>query len=327
MNINWTLVVDVVKALAWPIVAAFALYLLRRPLVEFVGQLARRAKKVSVFEVSVELATLPELQPSWSVGDVDARRLTSSQIFDSASQTLFQEILKPAHADYAIVDLRSGQAWLTSRLFIFSLILGEVTGLRAFVFLESTASTRRKFLGVATPSNVRRALGRRYPWLEEAYARALSGQYLNVPQPQPETQGGSRLSNQPFPLTLAGSWQVSKFVQQFVENLQRQIDPPEHERRSYLEIDTVPQTWERTHWIDGERLERDLVGVLEYAWVNESLDSPQSLVSEAIIRRNASFVALVDSDRRFVGLVDRYALLTQISIARNSMGGGDQGIS
>ncbi|HYV12629.1 MAG TPA: hypothetical protein VE980_17140 [Pyrinomonadaceae bacterium] len=53
MNINWTLVVEAVKALAWPIVAAFALYLLRRPLAELVGQLARRAKKLSVFEVSV----------------------------------------------------------------------------------------------------------------------------------------------------------------------------------------------------------------------------------------------------------------------------------
>jgi len=144
MNVNWPLVVEIVKALAWPIVAAFALYLLRRPLVELVGQLARRARKVSVFEVAVELATLPELQPPWSVGDVDVRRLSSSQIFDSASQTLFQEIMKPAQADYAIVDLRSGQAWLTSRLFIFSLVLGEVTGLRAFVFLESAAIVFQK---------------------------------------------------------------------------------------------------------------------------------------------------------------------------------------
>jgi hypothetical protein len=133
--------------LAWPIVAAFALYLLRRPLVELVGQVARRAKKLSVFEVSVELATLPELAPQWSVAGTDVRRLSSSQIFDTASQALFQELLKPAQSDYAIVDVRSGQAWLTSRLFIFSLVLGEVTGLRAFVFLETAASTRRKFPG------------------------------------------------------------------------------------------------------------------------------------------------------------------------------------
>jgi hypothetical protein len=106
MNINWTLVVEAITALAWPIIAAFALYLLRRPLVELIGQMAKRAKKISMFEVSVELAALPELQAPWSVGDTDPRRLSSSLIFDSASQSLFQELLKPARADYAIVDLR-----------------------------------------------------------------------------------------------------------------------------------------------------------------------------------------------------------------------------
>ena len=116
-------------------------------------------------------------------------------------------------------------------------------------------------------------------------------------------------------------------MQQFVANLQRTTDPPENERRLYLEIGTTPKAYERAHWIDGERLERDLVGVLDYAWVDESPDSPRSHVSEAVIRRNASLVALVDSDRRFIGLVDRYAMLNQMSIEGHSMGGGDQGTS
>jgi len=131
----------------------------------------------------VELATLPELRASWSVGDVEPRQLSSAQIFDSASQTMFQELLRPAQADYAIVDLRSGEAWLTSRLFVFALILGEVRGLRAFVFLESAANIRRRFLGVATPMNLRRALGTRYPWLEEAFARALYAEYPKISIP------------------------------------------------------------------------------------------------------------------------------------------------
>lgn len=319
MNINWTLVVEVIKALAWPIVAGFALYLLRRPLVELVAQVARRARKVSVFEVSVELETLPELQPSWSVGDMDPRRLSSALIFDNPSQTLFQELLKPAQADYAIVDLCSGDAWVTSRLFIFSLILDEVTGLRAFVFLESAAGTRRRFLGVASPSNVRRALGRRYPWLEEAFARALHGMYPNVPQS--ESPGVSKFSaDQTSLFTPAEQKMVTCLVKRFVDGVQRKTDPPENEKQSYLQIGTEPNTWERAHWIDGERLERDLGDVLERAWVDESLDSPRSLVSESVIRRNASFVALVDSDRRFVGLVDRYALLTQMSDSEKRSG-------
>jgi hypothetical protein len=226
--------------------------------------------------------------------------LSSSQIFDSASQTLFQELWKPHRADYAIVDLGSGQAWLTSRLFIFSLILGEVSGLRAFVF--------------------RRALGRRYPWLEEAFAGALSAEY---PVQPPESQGVSTFSNARSPFA-SEQWRVSNFVRQFVEKVQRKTDPPLDERSSYLDLGTTPGTWERAYWIDGERLERDLVGVLEYAWVDEAPDSPRRLVSEAVLRREASFVALVDSDRRFVGLVERCALLSQTSKPGNHVAAPDQ---
>src|SRR2546430_16888559 len=63
------------------------------------------------------------------------------------------------------------------------------------------------------------------------------------------------------------------------KNLQRSADPPDNERHSYLEIGTAPKTWERAHSIGGERLARDLISVLGYAWVDESLDSPRRLVS------------------------------------------------
>ena len=167
----------------------------------------------------------------------------------------------------------------------------------------------------------------RYPWLEEAVARALADSFSKPPFQQLKKKA-SRHSPTGFPLLhRPNPSKVSSFVRQFVQNLQRTTDPPENERLSYLEIGIAPKTWERAHWLDGERLDRDLTGVLEYAWVDESLDSPRNLVSEAVVRRNASFVALVDSDRRFVGLVDRYALLTQTSAARNSARGGDRDAS
>src|SRR5437867_4123260 len=103
MSYYWALGLEASKALAWPIFAAVALFVLRRPLIELVGQLARRATKVSVFDVSIELVTLPELQPSWSAEGTDVRRLTSSMIFDSPSRALFDELLKPTQADYSIV--------------------------------------------------------------------------------------------------------------------------------------------------------------------------------------------------------------------------------
>jgi hypothetical protein len=121
------------------------------------------------------------------------------------------------------------------------------------------------------------------------------------------------------PISAGNSGSVSYLVRSFVEALQRTTIPPTDEKNSYLQVSTAPPMWERAHWIDGERLERDLAGVLDYEWIEESPDTPRTLVSEGVIRRPAPFVALVDSDKRFRGLVDRHALLGQVSMRRTGV--------
>lgn len=298
MKINWALVVEVVKALAWPIIAGIAVYLLRRPLVELLTSIAQRAHKVSVFDISFELRSLPVLKTSWTAASTDLRQLTPSQVFDSASRTLFAELLSERRADYAIIDLRSGREWLASRLFLFAVVLGEARRLRAFVFVEKTPGVRRRFLGIATPSNVRRQLGQLYPWLEEAFAKALvanskQGSPFNAPEP----------------------WRSNDFARSFVEAIQTKKIPPVTEKDSYLEFEGPPKIWERTHWLDGERLEQDLDSILDDAFVEDSPDFSRTRIRDAILRRTPQFVAVVDADRRFRGLVDRYSLLEQVAVS------------
>jgi len=314
VQIDWAVIVELTKAIAWPVVILFVLFLFRKQLTELLFQIAHRAQKLSVYEVSVEFATLPELSPSWSIGSEDVRRLTSSNIFDSASQTLFQELLKPGKADFAVVDLGSGKEWLTSRLFIFAFILGTVSGLKAFVFLENAGGVRKKYLGVASPANIQKALITRYPWLEEAYLRAAA---VPFPAPINDQLGVSKFSNQQPMLIGNEPWRVSNFVQNYINNLQRATDPPEQEKNSYLPIGTSG-IQERASWIDGEQLERDLEGYLANSCCEDSPDKDQNLLAEAILRRKGDFVALVDSDRRFTGLVDRNALLSQVWNQRES---------
>jgi hypothetical protein len=315
------MVVEILKVLVWPLVAAVALYLLRVPLLDLVESIARRTRKVSFHEISIELATLPELSSSWSAGAADGRQLTSAQVFDSFSQALFQELLNPAPADYAVVNLGEGQKWLTSRLFIFALVLGAARGLRAFVFLEKTASGRRRFIATATPVDIRSALAMKYPWLEEAAVRAEAAQYVLAPG-SADVQGQTTFSGQLPVLFGADQQRVRSFVNQFIQNIQRKTVPPENEKLSYLAMTGSPQTWERTRWIDGELLERDLAGFLNFACCEDSPDKPESDLVEAITRREGQFVALVDSDRRFRRLVDRYGLLGRISKGRTSKQGG-----
>jgi hypothetical protein len=104
-----------------------------------------------------------------------------------------------------------------------------------------------------------------------------------------------------------------QLVREFVSKVQRTTEPPQLERPTYLSFQTTtpasPTTlttlWERAGWIDGERLERDLAGWLQYSWYADSPDLSQRAKIEGILRRRTRFVALVDEDRRFVGLVDR----------------------
>jgi hypothetical protein len=328
MTVNWPLVVEALKAAAWPLVVGVGLWLFRRQLSEIILEVMRRTKKISVFEVSVELTPLPELRPTtWTAtmpaaGPQDVRQLTPSDAFDSWSQPLFHELLAPAGADYAIVDLGCGHEWLTSRLFIFAVVLGEVRGLRAFVFLETTPGTRRRFLGVASPANVRRMLGHRYPWLEESLARALNDTYGPLRSDQKDQ---SAFSNASYPLS-GDEALVSGLVRAFVGHLQRATDPPASERDSYLQLPTrhgdvgTPPDWERTRWISAEQLERDLSGCIDYEWVEESPDLPRTAVAESVVRRQGVLVALVDKNGRFRGLVDKVALLEQMA-TREVFGG------
>jgi hypothetical protein len=308
--------VEAIKALAWPLFALVALIVLRKPLADVARAIGQRARKLTIFEVTIELAPLPELKSSWLAGPGDVRQLTSSQVFDSYSETLFEELLKPGRADYAIVDLGTGEEWLMSRLFVFALVLGEVRGLRAFAFVETDGGTRRKFLGVAAPADVRRALGASHPWLEEALVEPLTNGYGPAPTDAPLVSSFSGLGS---PLTDPAQEyaRLRKFVEHFVARLQRTTDPPPDQLPSYLEVPASPvdpqRYWERTQWIGGALLERTLAGVL---WTDVMVDSPDTsrqLVGEALMRRTAPFVALLDAQGRFTGLVDRIALVSQVA--------------
>jgi len=324
-----SLILKIANALLWPSVTVVALLLFRRPVMRLASEIGVRTKKLSFKGVSLELETLPPLAPTWNVSGGgatgDVRTLTSSALFDSYSVSLFSQLLNPAEADYAVIDLGSGHDWLTSRLYIFSLVLGEVSRLRALVFLETTANVRRRFLGVAAPGDVRAALARRYPWLEHAFALAYSEQY---PKFTNDLIGQSTMPAAPYVLDASNPNLVMNLVRAFVSKIQRKTEPPQSEQKTYQSFQTVTPgiptlttLWERAEWIDGERLERLLAGCLEYSWYADSPDLSKRIRIDGILRRSARFVALVDEDRRFTGLVDRYTLFSRNLGEKDENGG------
>ena len=298
---------DFVGTIVWPAVAVGTLVAFRRPLARFLDILGQRATKVSVYEVAIELATIPEFAPTWSSGSTDVRQLTPAHAIDSGSDTLFKQLTVNIAADYAIVDLGKGHQWLTSRLFIFAVMLERMRGLRCFVFLETRGDVRRRFLGTASPDKVRWALARQYPWLEAAFAQAYSA----IAAYAPET------SNDPYVFSDVSALQpqTSKtLIQNFLLKIQLTATPPVDGIETWESLSNGPLLWERAKWLNGDRLEQDLQGVLQDSWYLDSPDTPSAKRMEAILRREGPFVALVEEERRFKRLVDRQALLEQWAV-------------
>ena len=110
------------KYMVWPIVAVIAIFKFRKPLADLFETLAKRATKLSVGKVKIELAAASELKP---LSSVKPSELVAERLADSARSVLSDAL--HSNADYGIVDLKDGNEWLTSRLFLFSAVLGVHT--------------------------------------------------------------------------------------------------------------------------------------------------------------------------------------------------------
>jgi hypothetical protein len=130
-------------------------------------------------------------------GAVDLRHAgQSGDVNDSTLRSFYEQISEPSRLDYAVVDLGEGREWLTSRLFILSVILARMRSLRAFVFVETAGHVRRRLVGVSECETVRWRLAMRFPWLEAALAHA---ECVVWPKPLPGMTvflGGPIISNE-----------------------------------------------------------------------------------------------------------------------------------
>ena len=163
-------------ACIWPSVLLLGLLYYRDPLVGFVEKLAGRVTGVSLAGFSLEIARVQEMTPRWTgPGVVDLRKAGQAQdVNDSTLATFMEQLRDATPMDYAVVDLGDGEQWLSTRLYILSIVLGRMRGLRAFVFVETAGDVRRRYIGVASSQDVRWALAQRYEWLERDYAQAYS---------------------------------------------------------------------------------------------------------------------------------------------------------
>ena len=318
--------VELMKALVWPVVLALALIVFRRPISRFVEQIAGKITKVSVFEVAIELATVPSAPTPWlDPGVYAGSELFGGAVTSTTIMTLFDRIRADMVWNYLIVDLEEEHAWLESRLYMFTTILQRMGGLRCVVFVQSAQGRYRRFLGVAKPQSVQLALGEKYPWfkaiLDNSVATALAeSSMLPAPPPLPTSvdQFVTGMANsirsslsklQPMPKDLAQA--VSeRFI--FDPLMQTATDPrnPEWSQLG------GSGSWDHSRWLTLERFNKDLRSVLfdvELSQLEDTPDTPADERTRALLRRRLPFVAIVNQHGEFQRLIDRQVLIEQVA--------------
>jgi hypothetical protein len=334
--------VELVKALAWPLAVGLALLIFRRPLSRFFEQIAGKITKVSVFDVAIELATVPSGPTPWlDPGVYAGTELFGGDVTTTTIMDLFARIRDDTAWNYLIVDLKNGRHWLESRLYLFTTILQQMGGLRCVIFVRSSQNRYRRFLGIAAPEDVRRALAGKYAWLRTVLDKSvLAALAATTLDPSLATDLQSLLDQlkkkfcEPLPNNLddffsriAGSLQAcqaslkpmrkdlaetisEKFI--FDSLMRKGLDPlnPEWSKLGPF------GPWDHSQWLTMARFNEDLRGLLvdtELSQLEDTPDAPADERTRALLRRPVPFVAIVNRNGEFQRLVDRKVLIEQVT--------------
>jgi hypothetical protein len=335
-----------VGALALPLVLIIVLWWFREPLSVFFREIAGRVKSVSVAGFSIELATATSTSLSSLQASVDLRHAgTATDVNDSTLRSFYEQISDPVRIDYGVVDIGTGREWLSSRLYILSIILRRMRGLRAFVFVETVGPTRRRFLGVCDADRVRWRLAARWPRLESALAAAelslwghpyeeRGGQIAQLPalpgQPPPtfppfsqRDVWGRQIVNDEGRIVWAGSnpQPAADLLRYFLDAVQRPavpvVQPPAVTPHSEWEVlpSSSPPLAEYAAWLSAELLDDVLM---------ESLDRQSLRLSDlqgwsadirvrAVLEHIGNWVGVVRDEKVFDRLIDRRQVLEQLA--------------
>ena len=341
--------VSLVHAIIWPVVVVALAVTYRKELPRLVQTVGGRISHLSLAGVKLDFAALETVPETLRVKLDEIREpSTTGPPPPSGVKSLIELATSSPPADYLVIDLRDGQAWLTSRLYLFAVVLPPILGLRCFVFVGTRDGMPRYFFGFASPPVVVRSLEEHYPWLRHAMAEmALQPLFVGKPPTrytswtpygdvqaalQRLTAGGPandwnlqraealseviRALVSPIDLFQPGG--VELFVNRFLENPNlRRAHNASITDEDWVHLDSVD---EHARWIKDERHLLDVLGdglSRQKLVINQNSDD-ETLV-KAALRRRGNFVAVTDADGRFERLIDRTELVEKLA---TGTGGG-----
>lgn len=344
LAVSFSDVVDLVSALVWPATVVVGLLLLRPYLPGLGRWFAARVSKVSVASVTLEMAATEV--PQQLLRSLSYVRDPGSSVHPASdARSLLVDIVRGGQrADWATIDLRTGDAWLTSRLYLFSWVLAQLVGVRCLVFVATRDDIPNHFVGLAEPTSVRVSLARSQPWLQRAFVTARLEIRSSDARPEfdhlkdvlhqrrktlKELQPWDSEVEPALTSLFAAAYRTPRDAQESESVIHRYLNSPLISR-TVSSCTPVKSGWvrfgeikgdgpplakeEHASWITNAGDLHALLGdTLKFSTV--PLDSSLTgleLQRQVVLREGGEFVAIVDSQSRFEHLVDRRRIAEQV---------------
>lgn len=291
---------DLAGKIAWPVTVVAILVYFKSSIGRVIDQIGTTGGEISFGGLGIKLPVMERAAVDDDVllfKTTDPMQITN----DSAKRTLLRMLREPGLREYSVINLGEGNEWISSRLFIFAIMLQRMKGIQCIVFLDGSPP---KFLGLASPEHVRWSLAQDQPWLEQAYANA----YANNLYYQAED-----------------SFIVSKYGAldgQTADNVVRNyIQRVTQSMTTVPSIATVPLTvrsWavlgnstEYGTWLRSSDVQRILGETLRKDMIVESGDRRSE--AKALLQCNAPYVARVKSNGEFISVISRVGFVNEMT--------------
>ena len=234
----------------------------------------------------------PDWRVQYHTGLVDLRQLTSANVFDGSAQSLFEQLAETTPAEVAVINLGKGNKWLTSRLFLFAVLLEQFRGVRCLVFTRTRDGITNRLLGLASPEAVWRALADGDSETLTKRTRRRCEAALRRTSARRRRLLAAGLTRTRRRRSLAGSSMRSSTGRARRSRMKRHWE---------AFTDDGATMWERTSWIDPQDQPEGLDEVVDRTPVVESdqTTKPSDRGRDVLLHR-AQLVAIVDEHGRYV---------------------------
>jgi hypothetical protein len=314
-------------AIAWPAVLLAVPYRYKDPMGQFLSNLSRnpvQSLEAPLLGVSLRFAVAePMMSNQDPFAEVFRQPTPSYEVVSSDQRSIIAAQLKDdTPAVYAVINLGEGKAWLSSSLYILSLLLRRMRDVQLLVFVETNQETRQHFVGFAETRKVRWALAQSFVRLEEAFGLAyssimrgsphnMSPALYDPPLIKVTSREGRLAANPAYPGYAEDP--SDQILQVFLEQIQQPTDPGDTERDEWVLVPSSGQ-YEYAQWLDASLL-KGLLGkdlVTSYMRSSDLKGKPNSEQVKIMLSEPTPYIALTLENGEFDELIERQPLLDRV---------------